>query len=157
MSRGKRNRQQGHNWENKAIRIFAEVFEIETLNKTNHDTFQLASSRAVSRTNDALKKDWSWTDRAPKWMQNLAVQCKKYLLPKSNGKKDIRDFASIRVDVKPLFELIENCSEEEDPILITRVTRDAGKLEREVSLIVSMEYHDFLNLIWKLNDKHSSL
>lgn len=150
MSRGKRNRTQGHAWENETIRQFADVFNIETLDKKNHDTFQLASSRAVSRTNDALKKDWTWTDRAPAWMRRLAVQCKKFLLPRSEGKKE---FKSINVDVKPLFDLAENCTDEEYPILITKVTRKAGKVEREVCRVVTMDYIDFLYLIHELKTK----
>lgn len=146
MSRGGRNKRQGNGWELTSLKMFADTFGLEAFSRKNFASFQIASSRAMSRTRDAQKKDWSWSDLAPEWCKSLAVQCKKSMLPRR------KKYSTIKIDAAPLFELKEFCSEEETPILLTKVTKDAGKKEVEVGKFVTMEYVAFLALLKKMNE-----
>ena len=130
----KNNRRLGVLVEHEIIRTFAEYFGLISYKAPK---WQIASTRAVSKVRDDEGVDIVFRNCK---LRNLAVQVKRTV---------VNSETTSRIDIEPLIRILD----EEEPVLITRLFKKHGKVNRNKGDFATIPFSHYLKL---LDAYHSS-
>lgn len=137
----KNNRALGLNVERAIINLIASFFGLLTYNsRENKDTWQIASSRAVSKVRDDEGVDLIFR-KCPTFLKNKAIQIKRTTVTAKT---------TTNIDIQSLLRVME-LDENTDPVLITRVFQRVGKVNRNQGDFVTIPLEDYLKLLKDAN------
>lgn len=130
------NRDLGNNTERKIIKLIGESLGLIPFNGKNFDSFQIGSTRLLSRHKDALKIDIGF-ERTNHVISNKSIQIKHETIQKETSKH--------KINVSHLDEI-----KGDNKTLITVVSQKKGDRYYQQGAYVTISLDDYLDIINKL-------
>lgn len=115
------------------IKRLSDLFGLIPFNNRNHAEFNIATTQAVSKTDDGRGIDIYFHHTLPIHLRDLKIQCKSTI---------IKGINSYSIDIKPLMDIKSDGIK----ILWTRVHTKA-KVRKHLVTVVTMEEKDFLTFL----------
>lgn len=125
-----KNKVVGSRFMYEVIKKLSDLLGLIPFNNRNHAEFNIATTQAVSKTDDGRGIDVHFHHTLPSHLQNLKIQCKSTI---------IKGIDSYSINIKPLMDIKSDGIK----ILWTRVHTKV-KVRKHLVTVVTMEEKDFL-------------